>query len=335
MVQLSDLLEAGCPLSRALDACARQAPGKPLGKVAAHLHGEINNGASLAGAMESLRPHFSETQISMVRAAEAGGFLQKTLSRLAAHAAQQTAAVKQIRAKLAYPAVLALTAIASVVFLLTYVVPRFTRMYRTAQQLLPTPTRVLLAVSNFIADQWIAVILATVAMLLILRAIFRWSRFKDKWDSVAPSIPVIGPVIRNWEMARFARTMALMLAGGGTVPRSLRISGRVISNRAFRQEVDELASAVEHGQPLSGQMHNSRFFDVPAIEMIVISETTGKLAVVMGRLGEQRYRDFQLRVDTLLSLLEPAIILIVGCLVGLTVVALLLPVLLMNTLIVG
>ncbi|MFW6133451.1 MAG: type II secretion system F family protein [Planctomycetota bacterium] len=335
MVQLADLLDAGCSLARALEAIARQAGAAPLGALARRLHEEIVAGRSLAQAMDAVGAHFSQVQVAMVRAAETGGFLQQTLSNLAAHLSQQTAAARQVRAKLAYPGVLAITAVASVVFLLTFVVPRFTQMYRTAEQNLPRPTRVLLGVSGFVESHWVWLLVGLVAGVLGVRALFRWSAFRAWWDGALLRAPVVGRVLRDWEMSRFAGTMSLMLSGGGTVLSSLRMSAGVLGNTALRREVEALAGAVEHGEPLSGPMKGSRFFDATAIEMIVVSEATGRLAGAMERLGRQRHRDFQLRVDTLLSLVEPLIILLIGVVVGLTVVAMLLPVLMMNTLVAG
>ena len=335
MVDLADLLEAGCPLSRALDAVARQFEGAPLGALARRLHEDIIGGRSLAQAMDALRPPFTDVQVSMVRAAESGGFLQQTLANLAEHTTQQVTAVRQVRAKLAYPTILALTAVASVVFLLTFVVPKFTAMYRTARQNLPWATRGLLAVSGFISAYWAWLLLGLLVAILAVRALFRWSPFRDGWDAALLRMPVLGRALRDWEMSRFAGTMSLMLSGGGTVLQSLRLSAKVVANRALRGEVRALADAVEHGESLSGRMKGSRFFDATAIEMIVVSEASGKLAGAMARLSEQRRRDFQLRTDTLLSLVEPVIILLIGAVVGLTVVALLLPVLLMNTLVGG
>ena len=333
MVQLSDLLDAGCPLSRALEAIGRQTSQRPLARLAEDLNAEIVNGAPLAGAMERSGRYFSEVQISMVRAAAAGGFLQKTLASLATHAARQADAVKQIKAKLAYPAVLAVTALVSVIFLLTWVVPRFTKVYQAANRLLPAPTRALLAVSLFLGRHWVELAVVAVLALLAGRALLRWGKFRTWWGRVVLRVPVIGPVLRDWEMSRLAGTMSLLLAGGVTVLRSLRLAGQVVGNASVREEIKRLASSVERGEPLSGPMRNSRFFGATTTEMIVVSEASGKLASVLNRVAVQRYRDFQAKTDALLSLLEPAIILTVGALVGLTVDALLLPVLLMNTLV--
>ena len=349
MVQLSDLLEAGCPLSRALEAIGRQARGRrrarsrtarrtgrssaPLAELAETLHVEIVNGATLAGSMERLGGHFSEVQIAMVRAAEAGGFLQQTLSSLAESMSRGQEAVRQVRSKLAYPALLAATAGASVIFLLTYVVPRFQRVYRSARQVMPLPTRMLLAVSGFVAGHWLVILAAAVGLVLGGWALLRWERFRARWDALVLRLPLVGLIVRDWEMSRFGWTLSLLLRGGITVLRGLRLAGQTAGNRAVRREVDALASAVERGEALGTAMDRGGFFDATTVEMIAVSEASGKLAGVLHHLAEQRYRDFRNRTDTVVSLVEPIIILLVGGVVGLTVVALLLPVLLMYSLV--
>lgn len=333
MVQLSDLLDAGCPLSRALAAIARQSAQPPLAKLADALNAEIVNGASVAEAMERMGRYFSDVQVSMVRAAETAGFLQKTLASLATHAARQADAIKQIKSKLTYPAVLAITALASVIFLLTWVVPRFTRVYQAAHRLLPAPTRVLLGFSSFLGTYWLPLVVAASAGVLACRYLMRWDKFRLRWDGFLLRAPVLGPVLRDWELSRLAGTMSLLLTGGIAVLRSLRLTAQVVGNVRVREAIERLASAVERGEPLSGAMRSSRFFDATTTEMIIVSEASGRLASVLSRLAAQRHRDFQAKTDALLSLVEPAIILVVGLMVGLTVVALLLPVLLMNTLV--
>ncbi len=333
MVQLSDLLDAGCPVSRALEAIARQSAQPPLAKLAGALNAEIVNGASLAGAMERMGRCFSDVQVAMVRASETGGFLQKTLASLAANVARQADAVKQIKAKLAYPAVLAVTALASVIFLLSWVVPRFTQVYKAAHRLLPAPTRLLLSVSGFLGGYWLVLLVGAALAIVGVRYLMRWSGFRARWDALLLRWPVLGPVLTDWELSQLAGTMALLLTGGITVLRSLRLTAQVVRNAVVRREVEALAEAVERGEPLGGAMRNSRFFDATTTEMIMVSEASGKLASVLSHLAGQRHRDFQARTDALLALVEPAIILVVGLLVGLTVMALLLPVLLMNTLV--
>lgn len=334
MVQLADLIEAGCPVSRALEAVSRQVSHRPLAALASSLHSDIVNGASLAAAMER-HDAFTTVEVSMIRAAEAGGFLQRTLTTLAEHAARQRDAIRRIQARLAYPAVLAVTAAASVIFLLAYIVPQFTRVYRDAGQVLPAPTRVLLAVSGFLSSYWVVLVLAVVTIVVAWRGLLRSDSFRYRWDAIFLRVPVLAPLIRNWELARFGQTMSLLLGGGVPAVRALRLTAGGVGRLPIREEVERLAAAVEQGEALSGPMAHSRFFDPTVKEMIVVSEASGKLASVLERLADQRQRDFRARADALLALAEPAIILVIGVVVGLTVIALLLPVLYMNTLIAG
>ena len=333
MTQLADLLDAGCPLSRALDAIARQSADTPLGALAAGLRQDLLNGAALAEAMAARPGAFSAGQVSMVRAAEAGGFLQRTLASLAEHAAQQAEVVRQVKSKLAYPAVLALTAAASVVFLLTYIVPQFTKVYQESRQVMPAPTRALLAVSGFVTAHWLLLLMALAAAAVVLWRLGRRPDVAAWWDRVLLRLPVAGGIVRDWEMTRFARTMGLLLSGGVTVRRALPLVRQAVGRAPVRRDIEALAAAVEAGQGLGGAMGRSRFFDATVQEMIVVSEASGKLAEVLERLAAQRQRSFQARVEALLALLEPVIILLIGAVVALTVIALLLPVLLMNTLV--
>jgi len=333
MVQLADLLEAGSTANRSLEAIARQASHPPMAKLAKTLGADIANGASLAEAMEHVGGHFSKVHVAMIHAAETGGFLQETLTSLATHATQRADAAKQIKAKLAYPAVLALTVLASVIFLLTYVVPRFTAVYQSTPELLPGPTRALLLASRFVESYWLEILAAIFVAALLSRGLLKLRRLRARWDAMMLQLPGIGLMLRDWHIYSFASTMALLLAGGVTALRSLRLSAEVVANHDVRRQIRDIAAAVERGEPLSGPMRNSKLFDATAVEMIVVSEATGKLGQVLDRLATQRYRNFQTRVGVLLSLLEPAIILVMGLLVGLTVMALLLPVLSMNSLI--
>ena len=332
LVQLADLLEAGCPVSRSLEAINRQASHLALATLARRLNEEIENGASLAGAMEQISECFSEVHVAMVRASEAGGFLQKTLVSLASHSTQLADTAKQIRAKLAYPAVLAVTVIASVAFLLTYVVPKFERVFRSRENL-PRMTQVLLDVGDFVGSFGVEMLAGIVGVCMLGAFLFRAESIRLRWDTAKLKLPGIGRLMRDWQIYSFASTMALLLAGGVTALRSLRLSAKVVGNLNVQRQIVELAAAVERGEPLSGPMRQSELFDATTVEMVVVSEATGKLGHVLERLAAQRYRDFQMRIGVMLSLLEPVIILVMGVLVGLTVMALLLPVISMNSLI--
>jgi general secretion pathway protein F len=333
LMQLSDLLAAGCPLSRSLEAIGRQASREPLRALAEAMHADIQNGSSLAGAIQRRGRSFSKVQAAMIRAAEEGGFLQETLASLAADAARQIDATKQVRSKMAYPALLVVAVIASAVFLMAYVVPKFARIYTASDARLPLATELLLNLSALLRDYWILALLGLTALAVGTHLAMRSPAARRRMDGLLLQLPVIGPAVRDWQTYRFARTLALLLGGGVTALRALRLTRDVASNSYVRGEIDRLADAVERGDQIGGTMRTGKFFDATTIEMIVVSEATGRLSAVLESLADQRYRDFQTRLDMLLSLMEPVIILLMGGVVGLTVMALLLPVVKMSSLV--
>lgn len=332
MVQLADLLAAGCTLNRSLEAVVRQSGDMPTGRLAESLRRDISNGLSLAAAMENASGVFSVADVSMIRAAEEGGFLPQTLSGLANHLSDQADAFRQIKARLAYPIMLAITVVVSVVFLLGYVVPKFTAVYRQTSQALPGPTQTLLSISAFIEGGWIFILVAIVLLFIAYRALQRLEGFRVAVDALMLRLPIYGKTIKCWEMYRFAGTMSLLVNGGVTALQALKLSCGVVASASVRRDITQISQAVERGQRISTAMSSSRFFDDTTLEMIFVSESTGRLGSVFARLAGQHHRDFQARVDLMLSLLEPVIIVIMSVIVGLTVTAMLLPVFSMDTL---
>lgn len=332
LTELSDLLDAGCQLGRALAVLQRQVEEPRLAAVVDALHQEIIDGRSLAEAMTCVGC-FSETQVAMVRSAEAGGFLQRTLAHMAGHGRQQMELIRGIRSRLTYPIVLFVTAVASVVFLLAYVVPRFTRIYQAAQRDLPAPTRAVLAVSGFLASSWWLALLLAAGAVVAFRLAKRNLRLHNALDRAILRVPLVGPLIRDFAMSEFTRTMALLLQGGMSALRSLGLAGQMLRNSSLRQEIDRLAAAVEQGEAIGQQMRGGTFFSPATAELISVGEESGKLPAVLGRLADQHRQRFETRLATVTALVEPAVILVVGVMIGLIVAALLLPVLLMSTLV--
>ncbi|HNX26492.1 MAG TPA: type II secretion system F family protein, partial [Phycisphaerae bacterium] len=212
------------------------------------------------------------------------------------------------------------------------VVPKFTAVYHQTSQTLPGPTQALLAISDFFEAGWIFILIAVVLIFAAFRAMMRFGRFRLAMDSFVLRLPVYGTTLRCWQMYRFAGTMSLLVNGGVTALQALKLSAGVVGSANVRRDIELIAQSVERGQRISTAMSNSRFFDDTTLEMIFVSETTGRLGNVFARLAAQHHRDFQARVDLMLSLLEPVIIVIMSVIVGLTVTAMLLPVFSMDSL---
>jgi general secretion pathway protein F len=333
LAELSDLLEAGCQLNRALQVMEQQTAHPALRQLVERLHADIVEGASLADAMAALHGHFGEVDVAMVEAAEAGGFLQRTLRDMAEHSQRHIQMMQQIRAALTYPAILMTLSLASIVFLLNFLVPRFNRIYDTARAALPLPTQILIGASDFLTHYWWACLLGVAGAVLLARGAMRNHAFALRVDAAIFRLPLFGPLARDWAMSQLTRTMSLLLGGGLPALRCLTLTGQVMGNRALREQVSRLAEAVERGEPIGQQMRTSRLFSSSLAELISIGEESGKLPDVLTRLAQQHQRRFATRLAGMLSLVEPTIILVMGVLIGLVVAAMLLPVLLMSTLV--
>ena len=332
LCELSDLLEAGCPLSRALGIMQGQAENPPVQRLLDRLQSAVVNGASLADAMAAAGGHFSTVHVAMVRAAEAGGFLQRALANMAQFGRRRLELIHRVKQILAYPSVLCLTALASVIFLLSYVVPRFATVYESAGADLPWATRLLMGVSAWVTLYWWVGLVVVVLGVGLLNLMARNEQIRLRLDGFLLRVPLAGPLLQSWAMAEFSMCMALLLEGGVTVLASLKMTGQAVGNRAMRADLVDLAAGVQRGEPMGRLMHAVRRFPPSMAELISIGEESGKLAVVLGRLADQARAKFQTQLGIVMSLIEPAVVLVVGALIALTVAGMLLPVFMMNTL---
>ncbi|MFW6146499.1 MAG: type II secretion system F family protein [Planctomycetota bacterium] len=330
---LSDLLEAGCPLSRALTVLHRQASRPPVRRLLERLGADVMNGASFADAMARADGLFNPVHVAMIRASEAGGFLQQTLAHIAEFGRRRQELARRVRGALTYPAILSVTAVGSVIFLLAFVVPRFTRVYEAAGADLPWATRVLMAVSGAVAGRWWVALAAIALGLVAARMLMRHEPFRLRADRLLLRTPVIGLFLREWALAEFFRSVGLLLSGGVTVLTSLRLVERVMGNRAMRACVADLAAGVEQGEPMGRRMGEADVFAPATVELVAIAEQSGNLPAVMNRLAVQSQRRLEAKLGVLVAMVEPVVVIVVGGLVALIVAGMLLPVLLMSTLV--
>ncbi len=331
--ELSDLLEAGCPLSRALTVLHRQASRPPVRRLLERLGADVMNGASFADAMARADGLFSPVHVAMVRASEAGGFLQQTLAHIAEFGRRRLELIRHVRGALTYPVILSVMAVASVIFLLAVVVPRFTRMYHAAGAELPWPTRVLTSISDAVAGGWPMALAAIAVGIVGGRLVVRHEPLRRRIDRLLLRTPVVGPFLREWALGEFFRSVGLLLSGGVTVLTSLRLVERVMGNRAMRARVADLADGVEQGEPMGRRMGDAALFPPATVELIAIAEQSGNLPAVMTRLATQSQRRLETKLGVLVAMVEPAVVIVVGAMVALIVAGMLLPVLLMSTLV--
>jgi general secretion pathway protein F len=323
--RLATLLEAGVPLDRALAIQAELAPTDRLRTITSGVLEDVRGGRSLADAFAKHHPHpFSRLYVNMVRAGERGGVLETTLKRLAKFLEEAQALRDTVVSALIYPALLTVVGGAAVVFLMTFVIPRFADIFRDLGGAIPAPTRLLLAVSGWLQHFWWLLGLGGLAGALTARVILRTAGGRLGADRLILRLPVIREVILEYEIARLARTLGTLLHSGVPLVSALALVKETSSNRHLAHAVGGLGEGVKRGAGLARPMADAGVFPSLAIHMVRVGEETGRMEDMLLKVGATFEADTRRRLKRLIALAEPTIILVMGLVVGFIVVAMLL-----------
>ena len=323
--QLAMLLEAGLPLDRALGIQEELATSPRIKSITGDVLRSVRGGVSFGDALAKHHPRpFSRLYINMVRAGEKGGVLEVTLKRLAEFLEDAQAFRDALVSALIYPSLLALVGSATVVFLMTFVIPRFADIFRDLGQAIPVPTQILLSASTWLQQLWWAVALGALAAALAGRVILSTASGRLRADRVLLRLPVVGELALNTEVARFTRILGTLLQSGVPMVGALTVVRDMMSNQLLAAAVARLGEGVKRGTGLTRPMIESRAFPPLAIHMVRVGEETGRLDDMLLKAAAAFESETRSQVKRLIALAEPSIILAVGLLVGFIVVAMLL-----------
>ncbi len=302
---LASLVEAGVPLDRALAATERVAAG-PLGDAVARVARQVREGASLGGALAAENGLFSGVSIGLVRAGERGVGLAAALSQAAAHLEREAETAARIRAALAYPLLLAVVGTASVGLITLFVVPRFAALLADVGQTLPTATRLLMAASS--ATRHYGLALVPVGILLILVSARLIEQRRRAWHEWLLGLPLIGPARHSLATARAARTLGALLGVGTPALAALEISRDATGDAAVSARLEGAKGRVAEGAGLSSALAATRALTPAALQLAAIGDQAGRLPGLLAKAAEIEERDAERRIKTLVSFLEPALI---------------------------
>lgn len=329
--QLATLLRGGLPLDAALNALAAQRARHS--QVLLGVRARVQEGYSFAEALGASRRSFPELLVATVGAGERIGRLEEVLERLAEHFEKRQALRQQVRAALAYPMVLTVFSLAIVSLMLVYVVPQVTPVFVDSGVELPLLTRVLIAVSDFArAWGWLALLAAAAGCGLLARAL-RLPAARLKLHRLLLRTPLFGALSRELNSARLMQSLSTLTDAGVSVWESLRVAARMLTNLPMRQAAMDAAREVSEGKPAAEALDRSGLFPPLCIQLIASGEASGELHQLLGRAAETQERDLSARINTLTSLLQPVLIMLVGGFVLLIVLSILMPIFEMNRLI--
>jgi len=331
--QLADLLGAGVSLLPALQSIGSQSSNPALVAVVSALEADVAQGGSLAAACARHPRCFSSLETSMVEAAETGGFLAEALERIADFREKRSELMGKVKAKLAYPIALLTVGCVVVVFLLLWAVPRFQEIFAQMGGALPLPTRMLLALSQRLATLGPLMAAAAVVALLAFTRFRETPRGREFIDRLKLKLPLVGSVVRGISIARFSRTLGLLLEGGVPVLRSLAIASAGTGNVILQRAVESSAESVREGESLAEPLRETGVIPATAVEMIATGERSARLPTVLERIADSYDARVDRQLNVLVSLMEPAMIVLMATLVGFVVFALLLPVFTISSLV--
>ncbi|MCG8589937.1 MAG: type II secretion system inner membrane protein GspF [Proteobacteria bacterium] len=324
--QLSTLVGAGIPLVEALGALTEQVEHRGLQTLIGHVRERVNEGASLADALQSTEA-FDDLYVSMVRAGEAGGALETVLARLADYLEDQVRLKNKVTSILIYPAVMLFVAIGVVGLLVTVVLPQITDLLQGLGQELPIYTQVIIAGSEFVRGWWWALLAVTVAGALGLRAVLQTENGRAVYDRVRLKLPVIGRVARVLAIARFSRTLSTLLAGGISIVRALDIARHVANNAVLSRAIEAARTSIVEGAPLAQPLRASGEFPPLVTHMIEVGEQSGELESMLAKVAETYDEQVETAISRLTALLEPLLILLMVGIVLVIVLSTLMPLL--------
>jgi general secretion pathway protein F len=331
--QLATLVRAGLPLDEALQAVSQQTEKPRLKSIILGVRAKVVEGHPLAAGLDQFPQAFPPVYRATVAAGEQAGQLDSVLERLADYTESRHGLSQKIAQALIYPIVLTSLSLIIVTFMLIYIVPKVVGVFESTGQELPILTRGLIALSGFVQGWWWAILaLVALTIYLIARTLAQEGPRREFHRSLL-TLPVIGRVVRGVNTARFTRTMAILSASGVPIVEGMRICAAVVANLPMRDAINEAAVRVREGAAVGRSLAQSKLFPPMTMHLISSGEASGKLDEMLDRAASHQEKEMDSLLGAMLSLLEPALIVLMGGMVLLIVLAILLPIFQINTLV--
>ncbi len=322
--ELSTLLNAGVPLDRALSITAELTERKNFRFLVLDVLRVLKGGRSLADSLGTHPEYFGDLYINMVRAGEASGALAVVFERLAEFERTRDELRNYIISSMIYPALLAAVGLASIVVLLTFVVPRFATIFEDSTMKMPTPTRIMLEMSDIVKAYWIPVTAAILVAIVIWRVYTRTTAGRLWWDGVRIKIPLLGDALLKAETARFARAMGTLVQNTVPLVPSIGIAAATLNNKMIAAAMTGVAQGVKRGEGIAAPMRKAAVFPPLAAHLLTVGEETGRLDSMFNKMADIYETDTRAAIKRFTTIFEPAVILVMGLLIGALILSMLL-----------
>lgn len=319
--ELSALLHAGLPLDRSLNILAEISESKEMKNIIQSILKSIREGSSFSDALARHPKVFPRLYVNMSRAGEAGGVLDVVLDKLGEFLESAKELKEHITSAMIYPAILTVAGGASIIVLLTYVLPKFSVIFDELGGALPLSTKIILTFSNNLKSYWWAVAISIITVWIFFKSFIRSERGKQKWDAF--KLKMAGDIIQKLETARFCRTLGTLLKSGVPLLQALANAKDVITNRIIASAIDGVLKGAKEGKGIAVPLSDTHVFPPLALSMIKVGEETGQLDSMLIKVASTYERSLRVAVKRFVSLFEPAVILGMGLIIGFIVISML------------
>jgi len=325
-LQFSNLINSGVSLLESLEVLEEQTTNPKIKPVLAEIRKDVLSGSSLSEAMAKHPKLFNRLFISLIRAGETGGMLDKILERIADFTEKEHKLKSKIRSAVAYPLVMFIVAISVVIFLLAFVFPRFVTIFKRIGANLPLPTQILIKASNYITHHYLFLIFIAVAILFTYKMINRSPKGNRIITRLKMASPLMGDLLVKASITRFCRTLGTLLDNGVPIIAAMDIVEGTLDNVILAEIVNNASQDVKEGTSLAKSLSSQKLFPVMIIKMIQVGEKTGMLSGMLIKSAQFYETEVEMTIDTVVSLLEPLMIVVMGALVGFIALAMFLPI---------
>ena len=328
--QLASLLESGLTLMASLNTINKQTQNKILKDATEKVAEDVREGGSFSGALARYPKIFSVLYVSLVRAGELGGSLNTVLERLADFSEKEEETRSKVHSALVYPALILVVGFVTVFVLLSFVIPRLVGMFEDMGQALPLPTLILIKTSGFFKSFWWLILSAVAIFIFVLRRMMNNPNERERIDSAILKIPVAGLLVVKVQVARFARTLSMLLSNGVSILPALEVTKETITNQIIKGQVEDFEKKIRDGWSLSKSIRESSYFPGFVADIVATGEESGTIEKSLSRIANSYEREVDRLIKTATTLLEPTMILIMGLIIGFIVMSILLPIFQIN-----
>ncbi len=323
--QLATLIGVGLPLLSALDTLFNQTKDPQLKSVIDLVRRDVEGGSSFSESLSKYPKVFSELYVSMIRSAETAGTLPDVLNQIATLEEYRYEVTSKIKAAARYPLLIVIAMAIAIIIISIFVLPRFTHVFSTFGAQLPLPTRILIKFNYLTKHYWYGILIIIAGLIVSFRAFVNTKKGRLKWDRFKLKCPIFGSLTLMMSISRFCRILSAMIKSGVPILEALQVVSKTMANQVLVNVIKDVSVAVEKGEPMSKAMRLSEFMPPMVVDMVAIGEKSGEMDTLLLKVSDYYDSQVDFKIKNLTTMLEPLLLLFIGCMILLLALAIFLP----------